>query len=360
MKLLGKYSETRSHYDAWWNKKGSVLNISIIDENKKGVEYDNANWKADVTCADYYLKYHTDKAFNIEENLKRVRKSVLMGDTLPLAMPDYGAIALAAYLGAKIGFGEDTVWYSPCMNETNKNLPLWFDSDNIWWKTNMEIMEGLKAYGDEIFIGAPCLSPGLDTLYQLRGAESMMIDLISDPKWVHEKLQEIQSAFFQAYDRIYDIIKLNDGSMVFGYFSLWGNGKTSQMQCDVSALISPKMFNEFELPYLIERCEKIHHTLYHLDGVQAIMHLDSLLGIHSLDAIEWSPQAGQETGGNKRWYPLYEKILKAGKGLQIVEALPDEIIDIFHHFGTDGINVMTAPMTKREAEDLLERVAVYR
>ncbi len=359
MNLSQKYGHVRQHYDAWWQAKGSVLNINITEQSAAD-EYDNTNWKAAQSSPEYYKKYHTDAKFNAAENLARIDNTVRMGDTLPLAMSDYGTISLAAYLGCRVEFGADTVWYYPFMEDSRMDEALVFDPNAIWWQKNMAILAELKQYEERVFIGSTAMSPGLDCLYQIRGAEALLMDLASRPSWVHEKLQQIQQAYFQAFDLIYQQIKREDGSMVFGYFSLWGQGKTTQVQCDVSALISPAMFQEFELPYLTNICNRMENTLYHLDGTQAMVHLDSLLAIPTLNGIEWSPQAGIETGGNQCWYSLYEKILSSGKALQVVEATAEETVQLFRHFGSGGINVMTAPMTVAQAEWMLEQVEQYR
>ena len=83
------------------------------------------------------------------------------------------------------------------------------------------------------------------------------------------------------------------------------------MQCDASAMFSSAMFDDFVVPALTEQCRWLDYSLYHLDGTQAMHHLDSLLAIEALDAIEWTPQAGIESGGHPRWYPLYKRIIDA-------------------------------------------------
>ena len=39
-----------------------------------------------------------------------------------------------------------------------------------------------------------------------------------------------------------------------------------------------------------EQCRWLDHSLYHLDGTQALHQLPALLAIEELDAIEWTPQ----------------------------------------------------------------------
>ncbi len=355
--MVQSFHTVKQRYMQWWNQCGFLTNISILRDSAVGKEYDNDNWKASATDEFYYKRFHTDPAFNLRENLAKVQSSVYLGDTIPIAMMDYHTISMAAYLGAQVEFGTDTVWYHPNPNGVDQVLA--FDANNIWWQNGQRIIAALKSHEDAFFIGATAPSAGLDTLYALCGAEDLMVALVHEPHWVLEKLQEIQQAYFTAYDQICAQLTRADGSMVFGYFSLWGQGSTTQVQCDISALISPQMFERFELPFLAERCAHYDNTMYHLDGTQAMVHLDALLQLDALNAIEWSPQAGIETGGNARWYPLYEKILKSGKALQVVEATADETVELARMFGKSGVNVMTQPMAESCAQDMLEQIEKY-
>ena len=68
-------------------------------------------------------------------------------------------------------------------------------------------------------------------------------------------------------------------SSTFGAFGIWAPGKTAKLQCDASAMFSPDMFQRFVVPSLTEQCEWLDYSMYHLDGSQAMCHLDALLGI---------------------------------------------------------------------------------
>src|SRR5690606_29338360 len=127
----------------------------------------------------------------------------------------------------------------------------------------------------------------------------------------------------------------------YNAFYLWGPGKTAKVQCDTSAMFSPAMFERFAVPFLEQQCRWLDYSLYHLDGTQAIQHLDALLAIEPLRAIEWTPQAGIETGGNARWYDLYRRILAAGKAVQVVNVEHHEIEPLLDAIGTNGVYILT-------------------
>jgi hypothetical protein len=121
-------------------------------------------------------------------------------------------------------------------------------------------------------------------------------------------------------------------------------------------MISPKMYRRFVVPSLMAQCEWLDHSLYHLDGTQALVHLEALLEIAALDAIEWTPQAGIESGGNKRWYDLYRRILAAGKSVQVVNVEPDELIPLLDAIGSDGVYVLMQFQNERQADKIRQRV----
>jgi len=100
------------------------------------------------------------------------------------------------------------------------------------------------------------------------------------------------------------------------------------------------MFNRFVLPSLTEQVEYLDYSLYHLDGTTCLQHLDTLLSIEKLQAIEWTPQAGLESGTDPRWWPLYRKILEAGKSVQILVSRADGVEPLLKEIGTDGVYLL--------------------
>jgi len=61
--------------------------------------------------------------------------------------------------------------------------------------------------------------------------------------------------------------------------------RMGQMQCDLSVMISPEMFNRFAMPELEELCGFLDVPVYHFDGQEPIRRLDSLLSLQNLRAI---------------------------------------------------------------------------
>ncbi|HHY86886.1 MAG TPA: hypothetical protein GYA07_15325 [Verrucomicrobia bacterium] len=353
------WEETKQRFVRWWNREGLVVGMWGAPETGRPVHEVAEPPAVPATIEERYC----DAAYRAAENHYRLSRSVFPLDVLPMANTDLGPGSLALFLGSRPDFAEDTVWFHPCMEheaEPEKLPPLRFDPGNPWWKRTEEIVRRCAELArGKYLVGCPDLIENVDVLSSLRGAQTLCLDMIERPGWVEQKVREINQVWFEAYQRIYDIIRLEDGGAAFGAFFLWGPGKTAKLQCDSSAMFSPAMFKRFVVPALTEQCDWLDYSLYHLDGTQAMKHLDALLAIESLDAIEWTPQAGIETGGNRRWYDLYRRILGAGKSVQVVNVELNEVEPLLEAIGTKGVYVMIQFKDEREAELVQELIARF-
>lgn len=344
------WENIKKHYIGWWNKKGIVLRIDI----KGGILNNYQNY---LSGSEYLKKYHTDNVFCIEQIEDTIKNKKYLADTLPIAMIDYGTVTLSALLGCIPIFKDDSIWYNPCISDIKKYPHIVFQEDNKWWNILKAKIDAFKNVDNRDFIlGAPALTPGMDCLAAMMGTEKLLIEMIDNECLIRKKLNEIQEAYFEIFDKIYDSISLRDKSSAFGYFSLWGNGKTAQAQCDISAMFSTNMFTNFVLPYLNEQCDKLDNVMYHLDGTQALRHLEALLSVEKLRAIEWTPQSSIESGGNPRWYELYKYILKGRKSIQIMDVKPNEVEPLIEAVGNNGLFINVIANNEDEAFMVSERL----
>jgi hypothetical protein len=353
------WSETQRRFEAWWEHRGLLIGMWGAPDAGRSVHESVAAPPRPAALGEVYC----DAAFRAADNHHRLSRSFFPLDVLPLATTDLGPGSLALFCGARPEFAEDTVWFHPCWHDVaapEALPPLRFAPENAWWRVTEDILRRCAALArGKYLVGCPDLIENLDVLASLRGAQALLLDLVERPAWVERKLWELNDVWFAAYERIHELIKLDDGSSAFGAFYLWGPGRTAKVQCDCSAMFSPRMYRQFVLPALTAQCEWLDHALYHLDGTQALRHLDTLLAIGPLDAIEWTPQAGIETGGHRRWHELYRRILAAGKSVQVVNVEPGEIVPLLDAIGPAGVYALIQLRDEREAEAVAARVAGY-
>ena len=125
-------------------------------------------------------------------------------------------------------------------------------------------------------------------------------------------------------------------------------------------MISPALFAEFVLPPLVEQIHWLDHSLLHVDGTAALRHLDLILGIEELEAVQWTPEPGVPGGGDPCWYSLYRQIKAAGKAVQAIMVKPEEVVPLLDNVGPAGMYITAYCRDVAQAEALLAAVEPYR
>ncbi len=355
--LKDNWNRTKQHFVDWWDHKGFVVGTWESGITRKSPNFQNIKHGQEVSL----LQQYTNAKRRAERNHYELSLRSFPLDILPFSDTDIGPGSLCIYLGCKPDFAEDTVWYHPCIVNGDKYPPLTFDPQQEWWQIHEAIIyECIQKAQNNYFVGIPDLAEGVDILASLRGTEKLMMDMIDMPGWVKQKLDEIDTAYFEVYQRIYDIVHVEDEGCVFRAFCLWSPGRVAKVQCDIAAMLSPMMFKEFSVPYLKKQCSWLDHSMFHLDGTQCIVHLDALLQIEQLDAIEWTPQSGLPGGADKEWHEMYKRILDAGKSLQVVGVKPDEIIPLLDSIGTEGVYILSQLENEEQCQNIAKKIENYR
>lgn len=350
------WPEARAHHIAWWKREGLVLGMW-------GAPLGARPWENGVDLpAPGLVEGYADGGARAARNHQALARCAFPADVLPLSNADIGPGSLALVLGCEAGFSPETVWFEPIWKdvaEPEALSPLRFDPNARWWRVHEETLRAAAELGRGKYLAAcPDLVENLDILCALRDPQTALLDMIERPDWVKRTIHDINQAWFAVYDRIYEIIKDPEGGAAFGAFCLWGPGKTAKVQCDAAAMISPAMFREFVVPALTEQCEWLDYAVFHLDGPQCLCHLDALLEIEALDAIEWTPLAANE-GGRPRWHDLYRRILAAGKSVQVLSPVED-IIPLLDAIGGKGVHILTHFRDPAQAEAVAQAVEPYR
>lgn len=344
--------ETKQHYINWWNHKGIVLNM--WEHFQQGVT-PHADIPEPRPYKDLNQRWF-DPEWRAEYLDWYVAHSSLKADILPVANTQLGPGSLAAILGGVFEGGEDTIWIHPNPNYTDDIV---FDPQHPNWLLHKELLRACKEKAQgHYYVGMPDLMEGLDVLAALKGTDQVLLDTVMYPERLEHQMQQINDIYFQVFDELYDIIRESD-EMAFCYFSSWAPGKMSKLQSDISTMISVDDYRRFVQPFIREQCQRIDYTLYHLDGVGAIHHLDALLEIQELNAIQWTPGVGEPQGGSPKWYDLYKKILTSGKSIMACWVTLDELRPLLDNIGGDGIHVEMDFHNEQEVEQALHIIEEY-
>lgn len=347
------WEESSQRYLNWWAGQGLI--ISMWEHlPTEGAPHEIVPPPPPARDLNQYWFDPQWRAANIHYRLSR---SSFKGDILPVANTHLGPGSLAAILGSELEGGEDTIWIH---ERPGGGDDIVLDEANRWWKLHLDLIRACKVNAPgRYFVGCPDLIEGLDTLAALRGVQPVMLDMIDRPEELERQLQAVNDVWFQVFERIYDEINLN-GEMAFCYFSLWAPGRMAKLQCDLSGMISPKKFRRFVQPYIREQCQKLDFSIYHLDGRDATRHVDALLEIEELNAIQWTPGVGQPQGGDPCWYELYKRIRAAGKALMPSGVEVNQLKALLDEIGPDGVHVLMHFESERDIDAALKIANHYR
>jgi hypothetical protein len=347
------WEESKKHYLDWWNGKGIVLSM-WEHLPKDGRPHAEVPKPAD---AEDLYQYWFDPQWRADHLHYRLSRSSFKADILPVVNTHLGPGSLAALMGAELEGGEDTIWIR---HRPGNKMNLEFDEHHPAWILHRDLLEACKARSNgNYFTGCPDLVEGLDVLASIRGTTDVLTDMIMQPDELEMQLQQVNQVYFEVFDRIYEIIREED-EMAFCYFSIWGPGKVSKLQSDISTMIPEEDFRRFVQPFIREQCLKIDYTLYHLDGVGAQRHLDALLEIDELNAIQWTPGIGEPQGGNPCWYDLYRKILAGGKSVMANWVTLEELEPLLDHVGNQGLHINVDFKSEKDIDAALKIVEKYR
>lgn len=235
-----------------------------------------------------------------------------------------------------------------------------FDPENKWLVKHLELVKKCRELaGDDFYIPIPDLMENIDVLASLRGAQNTVYDLIDEPEEMEERIRQVTDVYFDYYDRFYDLVKDKDGSSSYTVFQIWGEGKTAKLQCDFSALMSPNQFREFIVDSLRQQAGKLDHVLYHLDGPDAIKHVDALMEIEEIDALQWTSGDHGPDGTLEDWYEIYDKARRAGKSLWIkvysgnVDDWIRNVDRLVQRYGSHSMLLYFNPMPMADAKKLM-------
>ena len=284
-----------------------------------------------------------------------------LGESFPNLNIDFGPGSLASYLGSEIGFKEDTVWFNKCLDGWDGVPKLTFDPENKWFKKHLQLAKDCQALaGDDFYVDMPDLMENIDVLASLRGAQDILFDLLDEPEMIGERIQEVTDIYYEYYDRFYDVIKDEEGGNAYTVFQIWGPGRTVKLQCDFSAMMSPEDFRKYIQPSVRSQSENVDHVLYHLDGPAAIKHMDALMEIDGIDALQWTSGDAGPDGTLPDWDVIYDKAIAAGKSIW-VKVYSGEFEDwirnvdrIVKKYGSHSLFLLFPEMSMEQAAYLLD------
>lgn len=345
-------AQALARMEAWW--EGEILDRPTIQVTAPKPNPMPLPPKHLATLRERWM----DVGYVVECAAIHIANTYWGGEILPFFWPNLGPDVQAACMGAELEFGEETSWSKPVIEDLDHLPSLEIDLHNLYTRTLLEMTRlSLEVGKGKWITGHTDLHPDADLLAALRGPEQLCIDLATQPEKVRELVDYVRPSFATLYDLQWDLMLSAGQTLTTSWLPLFAEGRYYIPSNDFSCMISNRDFREFFLPQIVEQTEWLDRSIYHLDGPDALRHLDSLLEIETLDAIQYVWGAGK--GSALDWIPTFQRIQTAGKN-QWIPILPGELETMMAALGPEGMMFSTWASCVEEAEALIQKVSHWR
>jgi hypothetical protein len=245
------------------------------------------------------------------------------GETFPVFWPNLGPNVYAAFFGGELEYGEVTSWIQHPVRDWTDAVRLRFSPDNAYFRKIDELTRlALEKCAGRYLVGYTDLHGSLDCVMDWRGPQQLCLDLADCPEKVHELLDLANERFLPVFDH-YDAALKAHGQMSVTWMAIPTAGKFHIPSCDFTNMVSRRVFDEFYLPSLLGEVKHMTHNVFHLDGKGMLKHLDRILEVPEIQAIQWVHGVGDDAP-ILQWLPVIERIQAAGKGV-VVDLQMDEV-----------------------------------
>ena len=343
---LERMAQARENHDRWWSGELDRPLTAITIGDAYAAEPWPVAPLTQSTCADFS---HSAEEV-IEAMDHELSRQEYLGDAFPIVhFSAFGPGSLAAFCGAKLDNSSGGVWFFPKEELEIEDIHIRYDPENIYVKRIKDLYRaGLEKWNGAVMMSMPDLGGVLDVAASFRGSENLLLDLYDAPEEVLRLVGEIETAWYAAYNDFAEVLKPQNGYT--DWSGLLSSTPSYVPQCDFCYMIGNPMFREFVLPTLKRDTERLQNTIYHLDGVGELNHVDDILALPKLHAVQWQPGDGAPTAEN--WPEVYEKIQKAGKHAWI-EGEPESYLKVLEKFHGTPYYVRTL---RKDQLDLAKRV----
>jgi len=99
--------------------------------------------------------------------------------------------------------------------------------------------------------------------------------------------------FLPVFDHFDAVLKAH-GQMSVTWMAIPSRGKMHIPSCDFTNMVSCATFDEFYLPSLRAEVRHMTHNIFHLDGKGMLRHLDRILAVPEIQAIQWVHGVGDD------------------------------------------------------------------
>ncbi len=355
MQLITKpdFDACKPYWDAFWQKEVIDRPAVCVTAPKRGVEYKPF---ALTPSASYFCCTEDGWDGTLAKINAQIDSTWYGGEALPQVDLTLGPDEYAAFLGVRLDARRDnpTTWSKPIWDTLEGKTAVLDRSENGAFETLRRCWRELTEKGEgRFFVNVLDFHSHFDALCALREPMEVCLDIMDDPDSVSRALDSIAATYPEIYEAFYEDGRMGERGCIGWPPVYLEKGRFATVCCDFSCLLSPQQGKRFFLPYVEQEIAYLDRNVYHLDGKEALTHLDSLLAM-DIDCVQWVPGDGQPR--SIYWMELLKKIQAAGKSLWIYDWTPEEIRTRFRELDPARVVFSVHCASQDEGEQLLRDV----
>jgi hypothetical protein len=271
----------------------------------------------------YELKGRTwnnlkDRWWNTEYQIDlfeyELKNAVFNAETFPVFWPNLGPEVFTAFYGVELKYQEVTSYAVPSIKDWAQMDEIKLDFKNPYFKKIEEMtLAAIECGKGKYLTGYTDLHPGLDCAAAFRDPQQLCLDMLLEPEQVKKLIEISSNDFHLVFDHFDNMLK-HHKQLSVTWMGIPSFGKMHIPSCDFSSMISPQQFEEFVLPVIKKEVKPMTHNIFHVDGKGVANHIDKILEIPEIGAIQWVQGMGVDKP-IMQWVPLIKKIQAAGKSV---------------------------------------------
>ena len=310
-------------------------------------------WEETPLHLAYYRKMKEGWASYSKRIDAYLESTIFPAEAIPMLSPDLGPDQFAAFLGPELQFSEgspDTNWIHPVVEDWDA-FDFRLEPKNPSWVFAQDLARKLADHArGRYLVSTGDLHSNADALSALRNPELLCMDFLDEPEKVCRAMQKVRKMYQPIYNGLYEAAGRNVETGTIVWLPTWSDGKFAVVQCDFICMVSCEIAREFIIPALEEETAFLDHAIYHLDCPGALRHLDDILSIKGIHAIEWVSGAGQKPMW--QWTDVLKKCQAAGKSLIIEWVSCEEVKQVHRELDPAGVVYSVSAQSLAEIEDL--------
>ena len=281
-----------------------------------------------------------DAEYQVDSFIDSIQGRNFYAETFPVFWPNLGPEVYTAFHGSELEYMEVTSYSVPFIKTPEDISRIRFDRKNQYFLKIEEMTRlALEKCEGSFMVGYTDLHPGMDCVAAWIDPQELCIEMLLNPDRVKQLISLSTRHFQEVFDHFDDLLKAHNQLSVT-WMGVPSFGKMHIPSSDFSAMISTELYLEFIHPITVEEVKTMTHNVYHVDGKGVARHIDQILDIKEINAIQWVQGMGDDTP-IMQWIPLIKKIQAAGKSL-LLDLQINELEDFISAVNPEGIMLCIA------------------